>query len=322
MLPSDGADEQVVRRATSALSCFPGGPLLPTPSTFCCTWCWGLLWWEGKGWGGVSRTGRRMRAPSVWLTGVIRQQQVSPLHTGGWNWAWWHRMSHHAATWDLYPRGLGSQEGFQEECDMVTLCFGAISQMQCTEREGKDWSGAGGGWKEAWKPARRRAKGQPGLDINPLTEFTSVWAKPDAEILKERASHRVQGLGYNGAAGARPFRCPTPSRPRPRQGSLLPFETPLPPRTQSQGFMPPGLALQGGPVLSLCSHSPRFTCSAPFKAHEEDSLEGAPPDSHLLSVGWTRHHLRAEVSKGVWLGSWTPSLSGSEDRQLQCRVLP
>lgn len=175
MLPRDGADEQAARRATSALSCFPGGPLLPTPGTFCCTWCWGLLWWEGKGWGGVYRTRQRMRAPGVWLRGIIRQ--------------WWHRMSHHAATWDLYPRGLGSQEGFQEGCDMVTPCFGAISQMQRTEREGKDWSGAGGGRKEAWKPARRRAKGQPGLDINPLTEFTSIWAKPDAEIPKEHASH-------------------------------------------------------------------------------------------------------------------------------------
>ena len=61
--------------------------------------------------------------------------------------------------------------------------------MQRTEGEGKDWSVAVGGQKEAWKPARRRAKGQPGLDINPLTEFTSVWAKPDAEIPKERASH-------------------------------------------------------------------------------------------------------------------------------------
>lgn len=209
-----------------------------------------------------------MRAPSVWLRGVIGQQKVSPLHTGGWNWAWWHRIS---ATWDLYPQALGSQEGFQEGCDMVTPCFGAISQMQHAEREGRDWSRAGGGQKEAWKPARRCAKGQPGLDINPLTEFTSVWTKPDAEIPKERASHHgglvmepllkfssictrawVQWSSWH-----QTLQMPHPSQAQAKaagQGSLLPFETLLPLRTQSQGFLPPGLALWGAraePLLRL-----------------------------------------------------------------------
>lgn len=220
----------------------------------------------------------------MWLKGVMGQQKVSPLHTGGWNWAWWHRIS---ATWDLYPQALGSQEGFQEGCDMVTPCFGAISQMQRAEGEGRDWSRAGGGQKEAWKPARRCAKGQPGLAINPLTEFTSVWAKPDAEIPKVAWSWSpcssfppsAQGLGYNGAAGARPFRCPTPGRPRPRQqGKVVscPSKLYFLPEPSLKGSCLQG-SLCGAPVLSLRSHSPRFTCSAPFKAHEEDGLEGAPP---------------------------------------------
>lgn len=66
------------------------------------------------------------------------------------------------------------------------LC--ALGQPLAQRMKRKDWGEAREG-KAAWGPVTRGAKGQPGSGVNPHTEFTSSWAKADAEIQKELVSH-------------------------------------------------------------------------------------------------------------------------------------
>lgn len=147
------------------------------------------------------------------------------------------------------------------------------------------------------------------MDVSSHTEFTSVWAKPEAEIQKECVGHpggldtqlwlksssvRIKGLGptergpsqgIGGKVASCTSEAPLPKRPRAAcsQTSFLPVQAPR------------ALSLEH-PLLSLCSHSALSTCllstfqgsrrKTASKMHPLGSHHDTPP----LSVGRTWHH--------------------------------